>query len=61
MTVKYLSELLSTLDQSAIITVSSDEEGNNTADIDSQVDEREANGRKIYTLFPIAPDDQFQA
>ena len=54
MLVKELIEILSSLDENAVIDMASDEEGNNFGDIDQGVAEGELlTGEKVYTLYPL--------
>ncbi len=57
MIVKDLIKLLKTLDQEAVIDMSSDEEGNSFGDIsDSLAEWRLKDGRKVYSLYPTNSD-----
>jgi len=57
MVVKDLITLLKTLDQKAVIDMSSDEEGNSYGDISNSLSEGTLiNGRKVYTIYPEGQD-----
>ena len=57
MIVKDLIKLLKTLDQEAVIDMSSDEEGNSFGDIaDTFFEGMLKDGRKAYSLYPINSD-----
>ena len=54
MIVKDLIKLLKTLDQEAVIDMSSDEEGNSFGDISDSLSKwKLKDGRKVYSLYPI--------
>lgn len=65
MKVKELIKMLKTLDQNAVIDMSTDEEGNSFGDIDEELGEDilESTGEKAYTLFPYTcemPEDRYK-